>query len=568
MRNLLWALLFFFILPDGVHAQFEKAFETPQPQRIRWLERTRSALYDDSSLTVQLEAYTRLLGLAERHHDPQTVLYAKACQAVTELRLDSTRLKDFTDQMGGLIQQSLATDNEILQVQLLMNLVDYLALYHRLGVALSYYILADDIINRLQPDDGPRDLHGLKHDLIINLYRIGDYQRAKDILDRWASVEKPLKYEFLFDDLHSQILLQLHQYDSSAYYIFKAKEILDQDTVGNFDKGWTGILKGNLAKINYFRKEYTQAVPSLREAVYITREAKLYDNTAPFGLLLANCYIELQETDSIKTLMPIIREAVYQQIREEHYINYYKLMLAMPDDQLTMQRKFQLMDSIDIRQQRLAELNDWNLLTKNEMESELQEFEEKQNSLNAEIRKQLRWRNLLWTLLGGGVLISFYVFTKRNRRFRMEQNRLEQMQVQTEQELAAAREQLGLFTTTLLDKSRQIELLENNIDISQQHEALEHLRQNTILTEEDWVRFKVLFERAYPSFFARVILKFSNLTPGELRFIAFVKLDFTTREMASTLGVSPVSVRSIRSRLLKKLNLPESENLGQIISSL
>ena len=142
------------------------------------------------------------------------------------------------------------------------------------------------------------------------------------------------------------------------------------------------------------------------------------------------------------------------------------------------------------------------------------------------------------------------------------------MQEQTELALAAAREQLGLFTATLVEKSRQIELLENNIDVSQQHEALERLRQNTILTEEDWARFKALFEKAYPNFFARVNQKFPNLTSGELRFMALVKLAFTTKEMASTLGVSPVSVRSIRSRLLKKLNLPENENLGQLISSI
>jgi hypothetical protein len=60
-------------------------------------------------------------------------------------------------------------------------------------------------------------------------------------------------------------------------------------------------LKGNLAKINYFKKEYAMAVSPLREAVDITRNAKLYDNTAPFGLLLADCYIQLHQTDNIST---------------------------------------------------------------------------------------------------------------------------------------------------------------------------------------------------------------------------------------------------------------------------
>jgi hypothetical protein len=343
--------------------------------------------------------------------------------------------------------------------------------------------------------------------------------------------------------------------------------MLEKDTTG-INKGWYGILEGNLAKIHYYKKEYVVAIPQLLKAVAITDEAKINNVTASFGLMLANCYIHVNEVNRILPLLPMIKKAVYAQDRDEHFIDLYKLLLVLQDGKPSPERTLQLLDSIDIRKQSLAKQNDRNLLTKNEMETELVAYQERQSNKTAEIRQQLILRNLLWTALGCGVLVSFYVFNKRNKRFQLEQNISKQMQAQTEQELSNARGQLDLFTATLLDKSRQIELLENNIDVSQQNEALEHLRQNTILTEEDWGRFKSLFEKAYPGFFARVNHKFPNLTSGEVRFIAFVKLSFTTREMASTLGVSPVSVRSIRSRLLKKLNFAENENLGQLVSDI
>jgi hypothetical protein len=162
MRKLLRALIFLLVLPAGAQAQFEKAFETPQPHRIKALEMTRSAIYGNADLAVQREAYSQLLRLADQRRDPQSVLYARACLAVVELKLDSTRLMDFTEKMRDLIQQSMATDNQILQVVILMDLVGYLGSYHRLGVALSYYVLADDIMDRLPPGDSPLDLVGFK----------------------------------------------------------------------------------------------------------------------------------------------------------------------------------------------------------------------------------------------------------------------------------------------------------------------------------------------------------------------------------------------------------------------
>src|SRR6185436_843735 len=122
----------------------------------------------------------------------------------------------------------------------------------------------------------------------IHLYDIGDYKRAKDIMDKSATMEINPVYQFFYADLHSQILLELHQYDSSAYYIRQARDMLDKDTIG-INRGWYGILEGNLAKIHYYKKEYAEAIPPLINAVKITNDAQLYNVTASFGLMLVNC---------------------------------------------------------------------------------------------------------------------------------------------------------------------------------------------------------------------------------------------------------------------------------------
>jgi len=560
--------LFCLFYPIVLHAQFEEAFSTPHPRRIPSLEKIRIEHYVNANPYAQIKAFTTLKTLAEKKHDPQSVLYAKAWIANTEARQDTSKLKQFSAQMTGYIQQAKEYGNEILQAQLLIMLVDYLGdVHNHVGAALSYHILADEIMNKLKPDETPRPHHGMKHDLMIHLYEIGDYQRAKEIMDKSKGIELDPVYQFFYTDLHSQILLELHQYDSSAWYIMQARAMLDQDTTG-IDKGWYGILEGNEAKIHYVKKEYAQAIPGLLNAVKVTYAAKIYNVAASFGLMLAKCYIQENEIDKIRPLIPMIKQAVYLQNRDDHYIDLYKLLLAMQDGNLSPERSLQLFDSIDIRKQNLAKQNDRNVLTKMEMEDEMIAYQERQTRMTAEIKRQLFWRNMLWASLGCALIITFYVFYKGNKRVLQEQKRSTLIQEQSDLELNAAREQLLHFATSIQEKSRQIELLENNIEANHQTESLEQLRQNTILTDEDWSRFKALFEKVHPGFFASALDKFPNLTAGEMRFLALVKLSFNTKEMASTLGVSPVSVRSIRSRLLKKLDLAENENLGQVVNSI
>lgn len=560
-------ILFLLTLPLDLEAQFEEAFETPQPRRIRAFEKIRSDVYSSVDYAVQIKVFDALMAMAEKQHDPESVLYAKAWIATAEARMDTSRLKPYTVQMNGYIQQAKNFHNNILQAQLLMMLVDYVGdVHHHIGAAMGYHIVADEIMNGLKADEMPRSFVGTKHDLMIHLYDIGDYTRAKEIMDKSAHLDRHPVYQFFYADLHSQILLELHQYDSSAYFIRQARAMLEKDT-GDLHKGWYGILEGNMGKIHYYKKEFAEAIPLLENAVRITNEAQFHNVTASFGLMLANSYMQLNTIENVRTLYPLIRKAVYLQSKDEHYIGLYKLELVLQEE-ISPKRTLQLLDSIEVRKQNLAKLYDRNLLTKSEMEAELAAFGERNIAMANEIKRQLWWRNVLWGFLGGAVLVAFYVFYIGKSRLRRERKRTTEIQEQSEQELDEAREQLLHFATSLQNKSSQIELLEFNLLASQQLESLEQLRQNSILTDEDWVKFKTLFEKVYPGFFALLKNKYPNLTAGELRYLALAKLSFTTREMASTLGVSPVSVRSIRSRLLKKLDLVESENLEHLISSL
>ncbi len=81
---------------------------------------------------------------------------------------------------------------------------------------------------------------------------------------------------------------------------------------------------------------------------------------------------------------------------------------------------------------------------------------------------------------------------------------------------------------------------------------LETLTHSTILTEDDWARFKELFEKVHPEYIADQKALHPELTRAEMRLIALEKLGLEAQEMANMLGISINSVSKIRQRMHKK----------------
>jgi tetratricopeptide (TPR) repeat protein len=99
-------------------------------------------------------------------------------------------------------------------------------------------------------------------------------------------------------------------------------------------------------------------------------------------------------------------------------------------------------------------------------------------------------------------------------------------------------------------------------------EHLESLNKAPILTEEDWNKFKQLFEQVYKGFFIRLKEKLPDLTQAEIRLICLTKLNLETKQMAGILGVSYTTIKQTRYRLRKKLSLPEEDNIDVILESI
>lgn len=152
----------------------------------------------------------------------------------------------------------------------------------------------------------------------------------------------------------------------------------------------------------------------------------------------------------------------------------------------------------------------------------------------------------------------------------------EELATQNEALLESKKQQLEIYSQTLIEKSDLISHLSGEIESLRKNHASDHeqvknfskVLNATILTDEDWEKFKKTFEEVYPNFFASLRYRFPDITASELRLAGLIKLNLSLKEAANTLGISSESVKKSRYRLKKKIALQEEDSLEDFIRHL
>ena len=80
--------------------------------------------------------------------------------------------------------------------------------------------------------------------------------------------------------------------------------------------------------------------------------------------------------------------------------------------------------------------------------------------------------------------------------------------------------------------------------------------------------FETYFDEANEEFFRRLKEKYPDLTPYDLRLCAFIRMNISTKEIATILNISYRGAEVSRYRLRKKLDLPREINLASHLAGL
>jgi tetratricopeptide (TPR) repeat protein len=405
------------------------------------------------------------------------------------------------------------------------------------------------------------------------LYRVREYgeciRYAKKAVAAWQRSPKEFK-PFTVSCMNT-VALGYHRqqlYDSALIFYNQALDLAKQikDTV------WTGIVSGNIGQIFYAQGKYDTAYALLKEDYNASKAKGLFDNAgnslqwaARTHLALGNKATALAEVREAFQLLKQWPDANY--LRNAYYTStqifremgnydsafYYNNLWSRVNDSL---EKVVATSSLAISK---AKLND---------ETSRYNIQ----NLNKEKRSQLLLRNIIIAAI---VVLSFVVVLAVNRqrlKEKLKTEKAEQEKLRMEQEVASAKEQLKMFTENLVEKTNLIEKLESQAKgkqaTSEQQAIISELSRQTILTEEDWNKFRSLFEKIYPGFFVNLREKVSDITIAELRMAALTRLHLSTNQIASILGISANSVYKTKQRLRQRLDIDPETDIEEAIAKM
>jgi tetratricopeptide (TPR) repeat protein/DNA-binding CsgD family transcriptional regulator len=446
-------------------------------------------------------------------------------------------------------------------------------LFGEVGLSVMYAKNGIDLFEKLAYEVLPAQYQFLAE----LLYRVREYNESirygKKAIKAWQNSPNEFK-PFTVSSINT-VALGYHRqlvYDSALIFYNRALDLAKQikDTV------WIGIVSGNIGQIFYAQGKYDTAYALLKGDYNASKAKGLFDNAgnslqwaARTNLALGNKATALAEVREAFQLLKQWPDANY--LRNAYYTStqifremgnydsafYYNNLWSRINDSL---EKVVATSSLAISK---AKLND---------ETSRYNIQ----NLNKEKRSQLLLRNIL---IASIIVLSFIVVLAVNRqrlkeklkteKAEQEKLRMEQEKLMMEQEAASAKDQLKMFTENIIEKTNLIEKLESQIKgkevTSEQHTIISELSHQTILTEEDWTKFKSLFEKIYPGFFINLKEKFPDITLAEQRMAALTRLQLTPKQMASMLGISVDSVHKTRQRLRQRLRIDSESSLEEIM---
>lgn len=411
----------------------------------------------------------------------------------------------------------------------------------------------------------------------LNYYHFRRYPKAEEYL------KKSLQHPMISDADRISVLntlgliaRDLKQISLSRNYTEKA---LTLAKIQNHDS-WIGILSGNLGYLFFLEKNHSKA----KELILIDLERSKKNNE--FGSwfnalsLLVELEIELNQPKEVKRYMDQFTEMANSMERKDlsHLRVIYRTKSAYQEfmgdfkGALESYRKFSLLKDSSNLVYSLTNIQNTEFQIDFEArQAEVSVLKEKEKKRSAQL---LALFLILLTILIAAILVIRQMQKRKKQEleiFQIQKLQVEKELQSTEKEMRSLLSNMGQKNDLIDTLRSEIAFIQENKDLKikeEKEKMLENLQQFTLLTEEDWIEFKKLFEKMHPGFFAYFQTNHNDVTNAEIRLAALIKLNLSNFEMAKTLGISPESVRKTNLRLRKKVGIESQDDLIHFVKEI
>lgn len=398
--------------------------------------------------------------------------------------------------------------------------------------SISYYDKVNNIKNKAQA------LNFMAYSQI----NLGNYEDAEENLKASLELSENLKYKpniaRIYKNLGS-LEYKRQNYNQSISHLKKGYELWK--SIGSLANEATTLQ--HLGKSYYKKNEYTKAIECYDQSINISKKIKLPN---------------------------VLRATYLDRSLALEKVNLYK------DALLNYKESEKINDSIyNIEKiKAVEELKTIYDTEKKEAQISLQNEEIKTLNAQAEndkLTKLLYGGGAVAGLLTSGLLL--FGFRQRIKKNKIEREKQEEIY---KQEIAFKKKELASQTLHLVQKNTFIQELKENLEKIKKSPELfkvEFRRLVMLLKKEsaedkDWEVFKSYFSEVHNNFDQKIRALATDITEKEIRLASFLRMNLTTKEIASMLNVLPDSVLKSKYRLKKKLDIDKDMDLTQFLNTL
>lgn len=195
---------------------------------------------------------------------------------------------------------------------------------------------------------------------------------------------------------------------------------------------------------------------------------------------------------------------------------------------------------------------------------------------------------LILSVIGGYFINKLYIdYYAKQREKLIEENNLlleiaalenekQIMKLKNEElshDVDAKNKELAVSTMSLIQKNELLALIKDDLkktsdDGNKEIKSVISTINKNISEDDSWNVFKEAFDNADKDFLKKVKNLHPSLTPNDLRLCAYLRLNFSSKEIAPLLNISVRSVEIKRYRLRKKMDLSHEKGLVEYILSI
>ncbi|MBW2937417.1 hypothetical protein KXJ69_04830 [Aureisphaera sp. CAU 1614] len=389
---------------------------------------------------------------------------------------------------------------------------------------------------------------------------------------------------------------ELGELEFSERYINEALPLLEESPnvflLGQIAKAENLLLKGDLLSAE---KLALSILPQMENLSHLKERITVNDKISVL-IILARVYEKLNRPEKALEFALLARSA---EKNIEARIKIYTLLSQLYSQSNDYEKAVSYKDSVIIATDSLYAIKNGMLFKSEQLKFQVQNYKkeliESKDLLKQE--RQFYYVLIICVVVFMGFLVLFFKNTSLKHKQRKKIVELELEREKNETLLNAQKHQ-EKEALVLLERER----LKNELDVKNREltakalylssknelieEIVESISKNTqiennallkkqindlkkhLKKDRQWDSFFIHFEEVNQGFLNKLRAQHPELTPGDIRFITFLYMNLSYKEIASLLNITPQSCRKRKERISKKMNLSSNTSLHVYLANI